>query len=101
MKDSRPLHATSTQPKQKYMSFIKNKTLTIDIPEDGDRIPPAPISSTNRSMKERSLEMEQVENNKSLTTKNAQRVTFDFDDPSSYPLQPAGRIIIPNHESTK
>lgn len=52
-------------------------------------------------MKERSLEMEQVENNKSLTTKNAQRVTFDFDDPSSYPLQPAGRIIIPNHESTK
>jgi protein phosphatase 2C family protein 2/3 len=28
-------------------------------------------------------------------------VTFDFDDPSLYPLQPAGRIVIPNHESTK
>ena len=83
------------------MSFIKNKTLTIDIPEDDEKIAPAPISSTNRSMKERNLEMNQTENGKSLTTKNAQRVTFDLDDPSSYPLQPAGRIIIPNHESTK
>ena len=38
---------------------------------------------------------------KPLSTKNAQRVTFDFDDPASYPLQPGGKIVIPNHESTK
>lgn len=36
-----------------------------------------------------------------MTTKNSDKVTFDFDDPSHYPLQPAGRIVIPNHESTK
>jgi protein phosphatase 2C family protein 2/3 len=83
------------------MSFIKNKNLSIDVPDEHERIPPAPISNTNRSLKNRHLELTKTSDSKSLTTKNTQRVTFDFDDPSSYPLQPAGRIIIPNHESTK
>jgi hypothetical protein len=99
--NNRSVHTTSTQPKQKYMSFIKNKNLSIDVPDEHERITPAPISNTNRSLKNRHLELTKTSDSKSLTTKNTQRVTFDFDDPSSYPLQPAGRIIIPNHESTK
>lgn len=97
---NRSMHITSSQPKQKYMSFIKKKNLKIDIPEDGEGIPPAPISTTNRLHKEKHLEVNN-DKNKSLSTKNAQRVTFDFEDPALFPLQPAGRIIIPNHESTK
>lgn len=98
---NRSMHTASSQPKQKYMSFIKKKDLKIDIPEDGERIPQAPVSSTNRMTREKHLEFSKADKNKSLSTKNAQRVTFDFDDPSLYPLQPAGRIVIPNHESTK
>ena len=59
------------------------------------------MSITNRSLKSKNLEITKADKNKAISTKNAQRVTFDFDDPGSYPLQPAGRIIIPNHESTK
>jgi hypothetical protein len=97
---NRSMHISSSQPKQKYMSFIKKKNLKIEIPEDGEGIPPAPISTTNRIHKEKHLEVNN-DKGKSLSTKNAQRVTFDFDDPALFPLQPAGRIIIPNHESTK
>lgn len=75
--------------------------LQIEIPEDNEAIPPAPVSTTHRIAKENNLEFGKVENAKSFSTKNSQRVTFDFDDPSQYPLQPAGRIVIPNHESTK
>jgi hypothetical protein len=83
------------------MSFIKKSNLEIDIPDDKQGIPAAPMSTTNRTIKENNLEFKKFENPKALSTKNAQRVTFDFDDPSEYPLQPAGRIVIPNHESTK
>lgn len=100
-KGNRSMHSVTSQPKQKYMSFIKKTGLQIEIPEDGQNIPPAPISTTNKLRKEKELEIEKDEKTKALSTKNAQRVTFDFDDPSSYPLQPAGRIVIPNHESTK
>lgn len=91
----------TSQPKQKYMSFIKKTNLEIEIPDDKEGIPPAPVSTTHRVEKERSLQVSQTQKKKPMTTKNTQRVTFDFDDPSEYPLQPAGRIVIPNHESTK
>ena len=96
---NRSMHISNSQPKQKYMSFIKKKNLKIEIPDD-EGIPPAPISTTNRVHKEKHLEVNN-DKSKSLSTKNAQRVTFDFEDPALFPLQPAGRIIIPNHESTK
>lgn len=100
-KGNRSMHSTTTQPKQKYMSFIKKSNLQIEIPEDKGKIPPAPISSKNQKSKDENLVFNNEEKSKALSTKNAQRVTFDFDDPGSYPLQPACRIVIPNHESTK
>ena len=100
--ESNKSKAGNTQPKQKYMSFLKKKkNLEIEIPSSKDPAPVAPITTTNKTFKSKHLELSKEEKNKALSTKNAQRVTFDFDDPSSYPLQPAERIIIPNHETTK
>ena len=83
------------------MSFLKKKNLEIEIPADAKGAPPAPLTTTNQELASKNLEIDKDDKSKALSTKNAQRITFDFDDPNSYPLQPAGRIIIPNHESTK
>ena len=95
--------------------LFKNKNnriyndLKIDIPQDNAPIPPAPVSTTHQIAKENNLEFGMIGNAKSSSTKKSilwtnfhfQDILFDFDDPSQYPLQPAGRIVIPNHESTK
>jgi protein phosphatase 2C family protein 2/3 len=96
----------SSQPKQKYMSFLKKKNLKIDLPDENQGGPPAPISSKNMETKHKNLEFTH-QSKKPVSTKNKQKGKFDFPqqepevDDASYPLQPAGRIVIPNHESTK
>ena len=99
---NRSMHNPTSQPKQKYMSFLKKNKLEIEIPPDEENEKNAEITKnvakvtnktnnciTNKAKQTSKFEFGKEEQKKALSTKNAQRVTFDFDDPSSYPLQPA------------
>jgi hypothetical protein len=67
---TKPPHTSTSQPKQKYMSFLKKKNLKIDLPEDSDAVSQAPISTTHLAEKRKNLELDK-QIKKPMSTKNA------------------------------